>query len=58
MVVRVVPDKARYAGRMTDTDPPALLDVRHACEHIGIGRTSLYALTDAGALPSVSVGRR
>lgn len=41
-----------------EPEPSALVSVTDACRMLGIGRTSLYVLMDAGELPSLHVGRR
>mgnify|MGYP001224340264 CR=1 FL=1 len=35
-----------------------LLDVKEACEALGIGRTTLFALRRRGLLRAVKIGRR
>jgi excisionase family DNA binding protein len=37
---------------------PRLLSIKAACQVLGIGRSSLYALMASGQLRSVTIGRR
>lgn len=39
-------------------EPPALVAVDDAARILGVSRTSLYGLMDAGEVPSKHVGRR
>lgn len=41
-----------------DSAKPLAVSVRTACELVGVGNTTMWALIKAGRVKSVSVGRR
>ena len=48
------PDDARG---LTAADASRCLTAEQAAEHLGIGRTTIYRLIDAGDLTSITIGR-
>lgn len=45
------------AAHPSSLEAPLLIDAARACELLGIGRRSLWSLTNRGAVPSVRIGR-
>lgn len=61
-----LPESARASGNpaganhhnIVAQDARLLIGVAEACRALGVGRSTLYALTRAGAIRSVRIGRR
>jgi len=57
LAVRELVDALR-SELQPEPEPPALINIATAAQLLGISRTSLYQLIDAGDVPSRKVGRR
>lgn len=42
----------------TTTPTPLAWSIPDSARRIGVGRTSMYALIDAGVVPTITIGRR
>lgn len=46
-----------HASGLTVADASRCYTAEQAAEHLGIGRTTIYRLIDAGELTSITIGR-